>query len=194
MMQILRSVVLLLAALVTPGVAPAASDQEKYAETINLFRQAGESGRYFAKSYGYAVFPTVGKGGIGIGGAFGKGRVYRGGAWVGDVSLAQLSVGLQLGGQAYSEIVFFENQTTYDDFTSGNFEFGADIGAVAITAGANASLSSAGGGSAGASGTKRDAATAGAYHHGVAVFTIAKGGLMYQAAVAGQKFTYKARK
>lgn len=193
MARMFRSLVLLLMAGLLASVSLAAGDDDKYAETIGLFRKAGESGKFFAKSYGYAVFPTVGKGGVGIGGAFGKGRVYRGGAWVGDVSLTQVSVGFQLGGQAYSEIVFFENETTWKDFTSGNFEFGADIGAVAITAGANASLSSAGGGSAGASGTKKEAATAGAYHHGVAVFTIAKGGLMYQAAVAGQKFSYKAR-
>jgi lipid-binding SYLF domain-containing protein len=193
MTRMLRSLVLLLVAGVVAGGPLAVAEEDKYAETIGLFRKAGESGKFFGKSHGYAVFPTVGKGGIGIGGAFGKGRVYRGGAWVGDVSLAQVSVGLQLGGQAYSEIVFFENQATYEDFTSGNFEFGADIGAVAITAGANASLNSAGGGSAGASGTKKEAATAGGYHHGLAVFTIAKGGLMYQAAVAGQKFTYKAR-
>lgn len=193
MARMLRSLVLLLMTGLMAGVAPAASDDERYAETIQLFRQAGESGKFFARSHGYAVFPTVGKGGIGVGGAFGKGRVYRGDTWVGDVSLAQVSVGFQLGGQAYSEIVFFENEATFRDFTSGNFEFGADIGAVAITAGANASLSSAGGASAGASGTKKDAATAGGYHHGVAVFTIAKGGLMYQAAVAGQKFNYKAR-
>jgi lipid-binding SYLF domain-containing protein len=192
MIRTLRGLALLVMAALLCSPLPAA-DSDKYPETISLFRKAGESGRYFARSYGYAVFPTVGKGGIGIGGAFGKGRVYRAGAWTGDVSLAQVSVGFQLGGQAYSEIVFFENQATYEDFTSGNFEFGADIGAVAITAGANASLNSAGGGSAGASGTKKEAATAGSYHHGIAVFTIAKGGLMYQAAVAGQKFTYKAR-
>jgi lipid-binding SYLF domain-containing protein len=183
---------LLLAGFVAAGsTAMAAGDN--YAETIGLFRKAGESGKFFGKSYGYAVFPTVGKGGIGIGGAYGKGRVYRGSGWVGEVSLAQVSVGFQLGGQAYSEIIFFENKATFDDFTSGNFEFGADIGAVAITAGANASVSSAGGASAGASATNQEAATAGGYHHGVAVFTIAKGGLMYQATVAGQKFSYKAR-
>jgi len=169
---------------------PALTDDDDYAVTIERFQKAGESGRYFGNAYGYAVFPTVGKGGIGVGGAFGRGRAYRGGKHVGDVSLAQVSVGFQLGGQAYSEIIFFENRTTFDDFTSGNFEFGADASAVAITAAANASASSAGGASAGASATKDNAATAGAYHHGVAVFTIAKGGLMYQAAIAGQKFNY----
>ena len=180
----------LFAAFVLSGSALAA---DPHGDTIRLFKNAGESGKFFEKSYGYAVFPTIGKGGIGIGGAFGKGRVYRGGTLTGDVSVAQVSVGFQFGGQAYSEIVFFENKATFDDFTGGNFEFGADIGAVAITASANASASSAGGASASASASKHEAAATGGYHHGIAVFTIAKGGLMYQAAVAGQKFSYKPR-
>ena len=129
------------AAALLAGTALAADSP---AQTIQLFKNAGESGKFFAKSYGYAVFPTIGKGGIGIGGAFGKGMVYEHGAAVGDVSMAQLSVGFQFGGQAYSEIIFFENKAAFDDFTSGNFEFGADVGAVAITASVNASASSAG--------------------------------------------------
>lgn len=191
MKSLFRNALLFVAALLM-GV-PAFAAQDRYAETLQLFKNAGESGKFFGKAYGYAVFPTIGKGGIGIGGAFGKGRVYRGGTLTGDVSMAQVSVGFQLGGQAYSEIVFFENKAVFDDFTSGNFEFGADIGAIAITASANASASSAGGASAGASASKHEAAATGGYHHGIAVFTIAKGGLMYQAAVAGQKFTYKPR-
>ena len=187
MKTLIRHLVLIAASLLVGGTALAA---DTYGETIQLFKNAGESGKFFGKSYGYAVFPTVGKGGIGVGGAFGKGRVYRGGGHAGSVTLAQVSLGFQFGGQAYSEIIFFENKTTFDDFTDGNFEFGADIGAVAITAGANASASSAGGASAGASATMRDAAATGGYHHGIAVFTIAKGGLMYQAVVAGQKFSY----
>jgi lipid-binding SYLF domain-containing protein len=190
-MKTLTRTWVMLATMLLMGAAAQAADS--YGEAIQHFKNAGESGKFFGKSYGYAIFPTVGKGGIGVGGAFGKGRVYRGGGHTGDVSLAQVSVGFQLGGQAYSEIVFFENKNTFDDFTAGNFEFGADVGAVAITAGANASASSAGGASAGASATMRDAAATGGYHHGIAVFTIAKGGLMYQAAVAGQKFTYTAR-
>lgn len=191
MKNLFRDALIIVAALLVGGPALAAGD--RHAETIQLFKDAGESGKFFEKSYGYAVFPTIGKGGLGIGGAFGKGRVYRGGALVGDVSMTQLSLGFQFGGQAYSEIVFFENKATFDDFTSGNFEFGADIGAVAITAGANASASSAGGASASASASMRDAAATGGYHHGIAVFTITKGGLMYQAVVAGQKFSYKPR-
>jgi lipid-binding SYLF domain-containing protein len=162
---------------------------DSYSDTVALFKNAGESATFFNNCYGYAVFPTVGKGGLVIGGAHGKGRVYEYGKYVGDVTVTQLSVGLQAGGQAYSQIVFFEDQRAFGEFTGGDFEFGADASAVAITAAAGASAGTSGA-SATASGGKKDATTAGAYHNGLAVFTIVKGGAMYQAAVAGQKFKY----
>jgi lipid-binding SYLF domain-containing protein len=168
------------------GTAQAADD----ADTIQLFKNAGQSGKYFNNSYGYAVFPTIGKGGLVVGGAYGTGHVYERGRLIGDTSMTQVSVGFQLGGQGYSEIIFFQDKRSLDEFTSGNFEFSADFNAVAITAGASASAST-GGSNAGASGGKKDAKTAGGYYKGVAVFTIAKGGLMYQAALAGQKFSFK---
>jgi hypothetical protein len=170
--------------------APAWADD--YTDTIKIFKDAGESGSFFAKSYGYAVFPTVGKGGIGIGGAYGKGHVYAGGDYVGDTSMTQVTIGLQLGGQAYSQIIFFEDQRAFDEFTSGNFEFGAQASAVAITAAASAEATTTGS-SAGASAGKHDATTTTAgteYHKGMAVFTVAKGGLMYEASIGGQKFSY----
>jgi lipid-binding SYLF domain-containing protein len=136
------------------------------------------------------VFPTVGKAGIGIGGAYGEGRVYRGGAAVGRTRMTQLSIGWQLGGQGYSLIIFFEDQRAFDDFTSGNFEFGAQASAVAITVGASASAGTTGA-TAGASATKREARTVGGYNEGMAAFTIIKGGLMYEAALAGATFTYR---
>jgi lipid-binding SYLF domain-containing protein len=163
------------------------------AETIKVFKDAGESGQFFDKCYGYAVFANVGKGGIGVGAAHGTGRVYEKGKVVGDVKMNQLSVGAQLGGQSYSEIIFFEDKRAFDEFTSGSFEFGAEVSAVAITAGAGAKTGSSGS-SAGASGGKHDAATAGGYHKGIAVFTVAKGGLMYEATVSGQKFKYTPKK
>jgi lipid-binding SYLF domain-containing protein len=162
---------------------------DEYDDTIKVFKNAGESGTFFDKSYGYAVFPTIGKGGIGIGGAYGKGRVYARGAYVGDTTVTQLSVGFQLGGQAYSQIIFFEDKRALDEFTGGNFEFGAEASAVAITAGVSAEATTTGS-SAGASGGKNDATTVGKYYKGMAVFTVAKGGLMYQASVGGQKFSY----
>ena len=168
--------------------APARADD--YSDTVSIFKNAGASGTYFSNSYGYAVFPTIGKGGIGIGGAHGSGRVYAHGKYVGDTSMTQLTVGLQLGGQAFSQIIFFEDERSFKEFTSGNFQFSAQASAVAITAGASASAGTAGG-TAGASGGQKDATTAGHYYKGTAVFTVAKGGLMYEAALGGQKFSYK---
>jgi lipid-binding SYLF domain-containing protein len=170
----------------------AQASADEYSDTINVFKNAGESGTFFAKSYGYAVYPTIGKGGIGIGGAYGKGRVYTEGAYVGDTSVTQLSVGFQLGGQAYSQIIFFKDKRAFDEFTGGNFEFGAEASAVAITAGVSAEATTTGS-SAGASGGKHDATTTTAgsgYYKGMAVFTVAKGGLMYEASIGGQKFSY----
>jgi len=180
-------VVLLIAFPFTPALA------DDYSDTIKVFRDAGQSGKFFGSSYGYAVFPTIGKGGVGIGGAYGSGRVYAKGAYVGDTSVSQVTVGLQLGGQAYSQIIFFQNKQAFDQFTSGNFEFGAQATAVAITAGASAQATTGGTG-AGASGTQSHATTSGGYQHGMAVFTVAKGGLMYEATIGGQKFSYQAKK
>jgi lipid-binding SYLF domain-containing protein len=166
----------------------------KYAEAVEVFRQAGESASFFDKSYGYAVFPTIGKAGLGVGGAHGKGRVYVGGQYVGRTKLTQLSIGLQAGAQAYSEIIFFEDKRAFDEFSTGNFEFGAQASAVAITASASAEATTTGS-SAGASGGQHDATTTsiGGYYKGMAVFTVAKGGLMYEASIGGQKFSYEAR-
>jgi lipid-binding SYLF domain-containing protein len=106
------------------------------------------------------------------------------GKWTGNVMMNQVSVGLQAGGKAFSQVIFFEDQRALDEFESGSFEFGADAGAVAVTAGAEASV-----GTEGRGGGMKDAVTRGEYYKGVAVFTIAKGGLMVQVSVAGQKFS-----
>ena len=165
---------------------------DNYAETIDLFRGAVSSS-FFDKSYGYAVFPNIGKGGMGVGGAHGKGRVYAKGAYVGDTRMTQLTVGFQLGGQVYSQIIFFEDERAFNEFTSGNFEFGAQATAIAITASASAAATTTGAGLG--VGSDKDAAKAtGDYYKGMAVFTVAKGGLMYEATLGGQKFTYKPAK
>jgi lipid-binding SYLF domain-containing protein len=184
------AVVLLALAALVPMAAVAATD----AETIKIFKDAGQSGQYFSKCYGYAVFPNIGKGGIGVGAAHGTGRVYEQGKVVGDTKMTQVSIGAQLGGQSYSEIIFFEDKRAFDEFTGGNFEFAAGVSAVAITAGASASAGTGGGASAGASGGKNDAATVGGYKKGMAIFTVAKGGLMYEASIGGQKFKYTPKK
>jgi lipid-binding SYLF domain-containing protein len=175
---------------VTLLLCAATSWADSYSDTISLFKNAGQSASFFKTSYGYAVFPTVGKGGFVVGGAHGSGHVYQQGVYVGNTALTQLSVGFQAGGQAYSQIVFFENKAAFDDFTKGNFEFGADVNAVAITAAAGGTVGTTGSG-VDASGGKKDATNAGTYYKGMAVFTIVKGGAMYQAAVSGQKFSYK---
>ena len=185
--RLIQSFAILLMAL---NVSPAMA--EPYQDTTALFRKAVESGSFFDTAYGYAVFPNIGKGGVGIGGAYGKGRVYKHGKYVGDTSMKQLTVGLQLGGQAYSQIVFFEDERAFKEFTGGSFEFGAEASAVAITAAAGAKAGTTGS-SAGASTDKKDAKAVGGYRHGLATFTVAKGGLMYEASIGGQKFSYKPR-
>jgi lipid-binding SYLF domain-containing protein len=185
-MKSIRSVLALVALLAMSGVASA----NKYVDTIALFKNAGESAKFFNSAYGYAVFPTIGKGGFIVGGAHGSGHVYEQGKYIGKTSMTQLSVGFQAGGQAYSQIIFFEDKRALEEFTNGNFEFEAGVSAVAITAAAGGTAGTTGA-SAGASGGKKNATTVGsAYYKGMAVFTIVKGGAMYQATVAGQKFTF----
>ncbi len=164
----------------------------KYDDTISLFRNAGESAAFFHNSYAYAVFPDVGEAGFVVGGALGKGHVYLHGRLIGDTTMGQVSVGFQAGGKAYSQMIFFQDKAALEKFQSGSFEFTAGASAVAITAGASASAGTSGA-SAGASAGKKDARNDGVYTNGMAVFTIAKGGLMYAATIAGQKFSYKPR-
>ncbi len=175
------------------ALSAAVAIADSYTDTVTRFREAGPSAGFFRSSYGYAVFPTIAKGGFVVGGARGKGRVYRRGRHIGDTTMTQVSVGLQAGGQAYSEIVFFQTPLDLKRFESGKFALGAQASAIAITAGASASVSTAGSG-ASASGTETNATTIGRYQDGMAVFTIARGGLMYEVAVAGQKFSFEARR
>jgi lipid-binding SYLF domain-containing protein len=163
---------------------------DKYTDTIKIFKEAGESGALFNNAYGYAVFPTIGKGGLVVGGAGGDGRVFVGGKHVGNSNFGQVTIGFQAGGQAYSMIVFFEDERAFKEFASGSYKFGAGASAVAITAGASAEASTTGS-SAGASAGKSDATTKGGYQKGMATFTIAKGGLMYEASLAGGGFKYQ---
>ena len=171
-------------------VVSSAALASKYTDTMALFKNAGDSARFFSKSYAYAVFPTIGAGGFIVGGAHGKGQVYVMGKMVGKTTMTQISAGFQAGGKAYSQMIFFEDKRALDEFESGSFEFDANVSAIAVTAGASASAGTNGATSS-ASGGQKDAATlSGGYQKGVAVFTIAKGGLMYAATLAGQKFTY----
>lgn len=167
--------IIALTLLVTSPCALAGWDPDRITaakHAISEFKSADPSlQRFFKSSYGYAVFPTVGKGGLGIGGAYGTGVLFAGGEAVGETSLTQLTIGFQLGGQAYREIIFFRNQAAMSAFKRGSFELSAQASAVAATLGASADVD---------------------FENGVAVFTLAKGGLMYEASVGGQKFDFDA--
>lgn len=182
------TIILLLSLLVA---APAiAADQGIDSKQLRPFRESPASAAFFKNAYGYAFFPTIGKGGIGIGGAYGTGRVYRKGRLTGTASVYKLSVGFQLGGQAFSELIFFQDKHAYDEFTNGAFEFDATASAVAITAGAQASAGT-GGASAGVSaGPQTGEQFGNKYVNGTAIFIHTKGGLMYEAAIGGQKFKF----
>ena len=123
----------------------------------------------FENAYAYVIFPNIGKGAIGIGGAAGNGIVFQNGAPIGSAKMKQLSIGFQLGGQAYREVIFFENEAALERFKQDNFEFAAQASAVAATKGASANVK---------------------YRDGVMVFTQEKKGLMYEASIGGQKFSY----
>lgn len=189
----MRTLFISLFAIFALAAQPALADDVDTA--IENFRGAG-AGDFIDDAYGYAVFPSIGKGGIGIGGAHGKGEVFVGGKKVGKTKMSQITYGLQLGGQVYSQMIFFRDERAFDDFTSGNFEFGAQATAVALTAGAQASTSTGGGGNT-SSGTDADSSKVNASdkqydgRSGMAIFTIAKGGLMYEATLGGQKFKYE---
>jgi lipid-binding SYLF domain-containing protein len=171
---------MLLVGLALPsGSAVGASKKEKekaelteqVKETISQFEKADEGIRgFFKTSAGYAVFPKVAKGGLGVGAAHGSGQLFEKGQLVGETKLTQVTVGLQLGGQVYGEVIFFETAETLKNFKEGNVEFSAQVSAVAAAEGASKNAK---------------------YELGVLVFTIAKGGLMYEASVGGQKFKYE---
>jgi lipid-binding SYLF domain-containing protein len=124
----------------------------------------------FDKAFGYVIFPNVGKAGFGIGGAAGNGAVYENAKLVGFSKLSQLSLGFQAGAQAYREVIFFESKKDMERFKNSQLEFAAQVSAVAVTAGSSANVK---------------------YAEGVMVFTMQKGGLMYEASVGGQSFNFK---
>lgn len=144
------------------------NDVNEAKETIKDFKETNSKiNEFFNSAYGYAVFPGIGKGGLGVGGAAGKGTVFKGGAPVADTRMSQLTIGFQAGGQKYAEVIFFENAEAYERFVSNKFEFAAQVSAVALK-----------------SGVSLDAE----YTDGMLVFTMAIGGLMYEASIGGQKF------
>lgn len=180
-----------MAVLAEDNASANAAKDASYAKAFKKFSETPQIAAMLAESYGYALFPTVGKGGFFVGGAFGGGRVYRGGAHVGNASLGQVTIGFQLGGAAFSQLVLFKNKDAFDEFTSGKFAFGAEASAVAVTAGAHAKATTAGS-STSASDPAPGGAAQGSWSGGMATFVYSKGGLMYEASIGGQAFDYEA--
>ena len=164
---------------------------DKFTDTIDIYKKSPSVKPFFEKSYGYVVFPTVGKGGFVVGGAYGSGQVYAKGKVTGTAKLVKATIGFQAGGQAFSQLVFLEDKRAYDEFTSGNFEFDAGVSAVAITAGVQAKAGTEGASAGASAGPATGSQAKTSYHKGMAVFVHAKGGLMYEATVGGQKFSFE---
>lgn len=166
---------LLIALVVGSTCSLTADDREdrtkEVKEAIQLFEKTdSEIKTLFESSVGYAVFPRITKGGFGIGAAKGRGQLFENKVMIGETKVTQITVGLQVGGQVYGEVVFFENETTLSNFKEGKLEFSAQVSAVAAAEGASKNAK---------------------YEHGVLVFTIAKAGLMYEASIGGQKFKFE---
>ncbi len=189
-MNVYRYPMIMMAVILTLMLAgPVQAD--KYTDTLEVFKKSDAVRPLLEKAYGYTVFPTIGKAGIGIGGSYGEGQVFAGGKVTGTASLAKVSIGWQLGGQVFSQLILFEDERAYNEFTSGEFEFDATASAVAITAGVQAKAGTEGATAGATAGPATGAQAKTGFHKGMAVFVHAKGGLMYEAAIGGQKFSFK---
>ena len=169
----------------------ASGKKDQFESTLKLFKESSAVQKFINNSYGYAVFPTIGKGGWIVGGSYGKGQVYQNGILTGKVSVVEGSIGFQLGGKAFSEIIFFEDKRAYDEFTSGGFEFDATAQAIAITAGAEVKTGTTGNSAGASAGPKTGVQAETQYHKGMVTFVHSKGGLMYEVSISGQKFKFK---
>jgi lipid-binding SYLF domain-containing protein len=163
-----------LALAIAAGAHADTTDQQLISEatqTKAMFKTADPGlAKFFEHAPGYVIFPGAGKGGLGIGAAHGNGIVFEKGRPVGRASMTQVSIGAQVGGQEFAEIIFFETPAALSRFMAGKFEFSGAVSAVALKSGASASAK---------------------YKDNVAVFTATKGGLMLEASVGGQKFGFE---
>ena len=182
--------ILLLSVLLVP-MLPGTVAADEYAAAISVFQSSPEVQPFFKNCYAYAVYPTVGKAALIVGGAFGEGRVYHNGKVTGKSKLVHASFGLQLGGKAFSEIVFLQDKRAYNEFTSGDFEFDAKMAATAVTAGAEAQAGTTGKTAGVTAGPKTGAQAKTKYHKGMATFVHSKGGLMAEMALGGQKISFE---
>ncbi|MBC8315897.1 MAG: hypothetical protein ISR57_01520 [Bacteroidales bacterium] len=177
MMKNKGKVLLVTLGILLSGIAMSQSsvDNQEVVEEASLAKQAileKDPGlqEFFNDAYGYAILPTVGKGGFIIGGAAGKGVLYHGGEPVGLIKMTQVTVGAQIGGKSYIEVIFFNTEAEYTVFRSGRFEVSAQVAAIAVTAGVSQTM---------------------AYSDGIAILTMGRGGFMAEASVGGQKFSFK---
>lgn len=169
-----------------------AQQVKDYSKAKNVFDSSPQLRWFFENAYGYALFPVVGKAALIVGGAYGEGQVYRGDQVTGTVNLIHGSIGFQWGGQAFSEIIFFQDKRAFDAFTRGQFEFDAKASAIAITAGASAKASTTGSSASATAGPQTGVQSQSYYSsNGMATFVHAKGGLMAELSIGGQKFNYK---
>lgn len=182
---------LIVGLLFMPMTVLAEEKPDKYVQTIEIFKSSPVTKKFFDSAYGYAVLPTVGKVGVVIGGSFGKGKVFRNNKVVGNVTMVKISFGAQLGGQAFREIIFLQDKRAYNEFISGSFEFDATASAVAITAGVQATAGTTGKTVGASAGPATGRQLAGKYVKGIAVFIHVRGGLMYEASIGGQHFTFE---
>jgi lipid-binding SYLF domain-containing protein len=147
------------------------ANEQRAIDTIAAFKKADPGiDVFFKEAHGYAIFPEITKGAIGIGGAAGDGTVFERGAAIGSTSVSQVTIGLQLGGQTYSEVIFFKDRAALDNFKSGDYEVAAGASAIALKDGVSKTAE---------------------YNNGVAIFTMGTGGLMFEASVGGQKFSFE---
>jgi lipid-binding SYLF domain-containing protein len=172
-LKIIATVALAAVAMLAP-VQAQDKDEKEAADTIARFKKADANlAKWFDGAHGYAVFPSIGKGGLVVGGGGGGGRVYEKGGYIGNARMSFASIGAQVGGQTFAEVIFFETPAALARFKENRFEWAAGMSAVAA-----------------ASGTSKDAK----YREGVAVFTMANKGLMAEASVGGQKFKFTPKK
>lgn len=181
---------LIVLTILLPNISTA-TEVEDYSKSIDVFRESPQAQPFFAHSYGYAVFPAIGKGAFVVGGAYGKGQVYVDHKVTGITRLVKASIGLQIGGKSFSQIIFFQDKRAYDEFTSGEFGLDAEASAIIIVGGGSAQTGSSGT-TAGESGLgKMGKQTEGVYRKGLAIFVCQQGGFMFEASVAGQKFSFE---
>jgi lipid-binding SYLF domain-containing protein len=147
------------------------ANEQRSRDTISAFKKTDPGiDTFFAEAHGYVVFPEITKGAIGIGGAAGDGTVFERGTAIGSSSMTQVTIGFQLGGQTYSEVIFFKDKAALDNFKRGEYEVAAGASAIALKDGVSKTAD---------------------YNNGVAIFTMGTGGLMFEASIGGQKFSFE---